>query len=151
MIRPYTPASFLGPRHFARSMLAEGLPVKLDQTRQIRAYPGGAIEVILFRESCWQIEIIAGMPGGSAPRHKHMHVDSCELGIGGWVLAEIGQHEVTRKVRGELTANLIGVPAGQWHGGAAGPDGVMWISFQRWHDMAPTWITDDWIDYAGQP
>ena len=145
-----TPTSFRGVRHFARTMLADGrVPIRLDDARATRVYRDCALEVVLFREACWQIEIICAMPHASAPRHMHPHVDSCELGLGGSVVGDLGYGAfATRKARGSLAANLIAVPAGQWHGGAVGAGGAAFLSFQRWRDgIAPTWITDDWVPW----
>lgn len=136
--------SFSGPRAFARWMLIDGsMPIQNDLSR-IRAFRGCATEVILFSESCWQVELICVYPGAVIPRHRHLRVDSCELAIGGSAIANIDGAVVNQVPRGRLCANLIRVPAGAWHGGIAGSQGVVWLSFQHWLDGVPGWITDDW-------
>jgi hypothetical protein len=36
------------------------------------------------------------------------------------------------------------VPRAAWHEGHAGPDGVVWLSFQEWRDGEPGFVTEDW-------
>lgn len=52
--------SFPGPRAFARHMLRDGRLQLRPIVDQIMTFRGSAIEAVLFREGCWQIE---SMPG----------------------------------------------------------------------------------------
>jgi quercetin dioxygenase-like cupin family protein len=129
-------------RHFAKAMLAGNrLRIEPDLSR-IRAFRG-ALEVILYREGCWQVELVAGLPGTPIPQHRHLRVDSYELCLGGSVDAAINGIAMKNAQRGSLCANLIRIPLGAWHGGDAGANGVVFLSFQKWQGE-PSFISDDW-------
>lgn len=139
-----TSTSFRGPRGFARWMLKEeSIPLRVDLT-QIYPFDGGVC-CVLFREACWQAELVMGMPNTIIERHRHNRVDCCDLMLGGEVIAEVNGIDVRRKQhRGRSMANLSSVPVGVWHGGKAGTQGAVYVSFEHWLDGKPTWIVDDW-------
>ena len=141
-----TEKSFPGSRAFARWMLRDvhRLISQIDPSRT-RIFKDIATEVILFRESCWQVELITVYPNAVVAQHRHMHVESTELPLGGGVIiGDIDGEKLKPFHRETLFANLIRIPAGVWHGGRAGQNGVVWLSFQKWIVLPPTWITDDW-------
>lgn len=138
------PNSFPGARGFARWMLSGGrLQIAPDLSR-IKLFRDLCTEVILFRDGCWQCELVCAFPNAMIPMHRHLRADSCELALGGGAAAVIGEEIVGQIQRGSLAANLIRVPSGKWHGGKIGPKGCVWLSFQHWLQGEPTWLTDDW-------
>lgn len=142
--------SFAGPRDFARAMLEKNrVPLQLDSSR-INCWNGKVMEVILFRESIWQVALISGFPGIAVPTHRHNRVNSCELALGGHVLARVGRRTLPTTFRGSLAANMTYVSAGVWHGGEAGPNGVVFLSFQHWVKGEPGWLADDWEEFDGK-
>ena len=136
--------SFAGSRGFARWMLRNStLPIQIDPAR-ICVFNRSAIEVILFREACWQVELISVFPDTVVERHRHLHVDSCELALGGGLVADVDGVPLKSFSRGPIDANLVRVGVGAWHGGRSGPKGIVWLSFQHWIDREPGWISEDW-------
>lgn len=135
-----TASSFAGPRAFARHMLRSGgIPLR-PLHDQVMAYGGNTIESILFREACWQIELIAALPNAAAPRHRHLRCASADLRLNG--TATYNGREFGAP-RGELSGQLKTIGRGEWHGGFAGPQGFVYLSFQQW-DGAPDFISQDW-------
>lgn len=132
--------SFPGVRAFARNMLHDDRVPLAPRFDLIRASVY-AIETVLFRESCWQIELIAMFPNMPVPMHRHNRCDSCELVLAGSGLVE-GHKSVNQYRRGSLAANLVRIGKGKWHGGAPGEHGAMYLSFQQW-DGEPAFITED--------
>lgn len=140
------PGSFAGPRAFARHMLADDrlrLRPLLDQMQSTEQWS----EMVLFRESCWQAALIIIRPNVLVPKHRHLRVASCDIGLGGSGLLTIepvmADRPADRPMRGPLAANLIRIPKGAWHGGPAGPQGGAFLSFQQW-DGEPGFIAEDW-------
>lgn len=136
--------SFPGPRGFARYMLDGDRLLIRPQLDSISIFGGYAIEVILFREACWQVELITMLPGVVVPKHRHNRVDSCDLMIGGTPgCVEIGERAISPLRRGSLAANLVRVGKGVWHHGKSGKSGAVYLSFQKW-DGEPGLISEDW-------
>lgn len=133
--------SFPGPRSFARHMLRGGLVLR-PMYDQIMTYAGTTIETILFREACWQVELIAALPNASAPMHKHLRCASADLLLNGTVSGTVEGRGFSPP-RGPLEAQLKTINKNEWHGGAAGPVGFVYLSFQMW-DGDPTFISEDW-------
>lgn len=131
---------FRGVRHFARYMLSDNR-LRLEPLLPMRTY-GRCVESVLFRLDCWQVELVAGPSNVAIPRHRHNRVDSMDVVISGWVDGLVGKKR-TCEARGPLLANLIRVPKGVWHEGHAGPDGAVYLSFQKW-DGVVGFISDDW-------
>lgn len=103
-----------------------------------------AIEVVLFREACWQVELITMLPGAVVPLHRHNRVDSCDLMLGGTTTGVvIGRKAVSSIRRGSLAANLVRVGKGAWHGGKPDGKGAVYLSFQKWDGPAGV-ISEDW-------
>lgn len=141
-----TPDSFVGPRAFARHMLRDGRLELRPLYDQIMVFEGTWIETILFRESCWQVELIAAMPNAPARRHRHLRCSSADLLLNGSVLGTVEERGFAAP-RGPLQAQLKTIGVGEWHGGAAGPDGFVYLSFQQW-DGEPTFISQDWDEWT---
>lgn len=135
--------SFAGPRAFARYMLREGRLRLRPLLGEIMAFRGAGLETILYRSGCWQVELIAAMPHGAAEVHRHLRCTSADLLLNGSVLGAVEGRTVDSPKRGELGAQLRTIGKKEWHGGAAGPEGLVYLSFQQW-DGEPTFISQDW-------
>jgi quercetin dioxygenase-like cupin family protein len=131
-----------GPRAFARHMLR-------DQALQLQPVVdgcrsrGGVTELVLFRDGCWQVSMITMVAGTAIARHRHPRVETVDLLVAGGGRAEV-EGRVFGVPRGRFGAGLMRVPQGAWHEGHAGPDGVAYLSFQRWADGAPGFLLEDW-------
>lgn len=137
------PESFAGPRAFARWALKDGRLLLRPLPDQLTAWNGLGQETVLFRESCWQIELLMALPNAPAPVHRHLRCDSADLLLHGEVAGAVEGRGFTPP-RGPLHLQLKTISRGEWHGGQAGPKGFVWLSFQRWHDGEPTFISEDW-------
>lgn len=104
-------------------------------------------EVVLYRETNWQVALIVIRPDVVVPRHRHVRVDSCDVALGGSGIVDIEPLHHGRigekAMRGPLAANLIRVPRRAWHGGKTGPQGGVFLSFQQWFGE-PGMISEDW-------
>ena len=138
--------SFAGPRAFARYMLRDGRLDLRPMYDQIMTYNGTTLESILFRESCWQVELIACLPNASAPMHRHLRCSSADLLLNGSVGGTVGGRGFAPP-RGPLEAQLKTIGIGEWHGGSAGHEGFVYLSFQQW-DGEPTFISQDWDEWT---
>jgi quercetin dioxygenase-like cupin family protein len=134
---------FAGPRAFARHMLAGDRLQLRPLFDSAHAFAGIATESVVFREGCWQVELVAMLPGAVVPRHRHNRVDSVDLVLGGTGRGDVAGRPLGAPQRGRLAANLVRVPKGRWHGGQAGEQGVLYLSFQQW-DGPPGLISEDW-------
>lgn len=140
-----TPHSFPGPRAFARYMLRDGrlaLRPLYDQIMTYDGAAGAALESVLFRESCWQVELIAAMPNSTASMHRHLQCSSADLLLNGTVSGTVEGRSFAPP-RGPIEAQLKTVGKGEWHGGSSGPAGFIYLSFQQWDDE-PMFISQDW-------
>lgn len=135
--------SFAGPRGFARWMLKNGGIQLRPLYDQIMTFRGQILESVLFREACWQIELVAALPGAVTERHRHLRCESADLLLNGEVVNTVGGRGVGLPSQGKLEAQLRTIGIGEWHGGAAGDRGLVYLSFQRWLDE-PTFISQDW-------
>jgi len=136
--------TFAGPRAFARFMLKDDRLLIRPRLDSITLVSGYVVEVILFREACWQVELITMLPGVAVPKHRHNRVDSCDLMLGGTTASvEIGGRMVKPFQRGQLAANLVRVGKGVWHHGQPEENGAVYLSFQKW-DGEPGLIGEDW-------
>ena len=142
LIHPLNAASFPGPRAFARWALRDGRVELRPLYDKIMTYNGTTLETVLFREGCWQIELIAVLPKASAPMHRHLRCASADLLLNGSVSGTVEGRGFSPP-RGPLQAQLKTIGKGEWHGGAAGSEGFVYLSFQQW-DGEPTFISQDW-------
>ena len=133
--------SFPGPRAFARHCLRQGFAWQ-PQTGLM--FKHGFGECIVFREACWQIEIVCMPPGLAVPSHRHLRVSSADLRLAAFdSLAVVGGHAYSNEQRGSLAANLLLIPRGVWHEGSSGTSGAMFLSFQQW-EGEPGYLGEDW-------
>lgn len=139
----FTPESFSGPRGFARRFLRQGnLPFR--PLPNGFHFDGHAFQMVLFRESCWQIELIVLQPNVVVPQHRHDHCATVDVYLGGAASMEsisAIERQYQRILRGVPT--MVSVPAGTAHGGAVGPRGLAFLSFQQWSNEAKL-IHEDW-------
>lgn len=136
--------TFPGSRAFARFMLRDDRLLIRPLLDSITVFSDYAIEVILFREACWQVELITMLPGAIVPMHRHNRVDSCDLMLGGTTSGVvIGGRRVKPFQRGSIPANLVRVGKGAWHRGQPESSGAVYLSFQHW-DGEPGLISEDW-------
>lgn len=142
ILNPIHAGSFPGPRAFARWALKDGCVTLRPLYDQIATYNETTLETVLFREAGWQIELIAAMPNASAPMHRHLRCASADLLLNGTVSGTVEGRGFSPP-RGPLQAQLKTIGKGEWHGGAAGPVGFVYLSFQQW-DGEPTFISQDW-------
>lgn len=137
--------TFAGPRAFARHMLEGGRLQLRPLVDAVMAFRGRGIESILFRESCWQVELVVAMPSAEAEMHRHLRCASADLLLNGALMpcSTVEGRDIGAPRRGELVHQLRTIGKGEWHGGAAGPAGLVYLSFQQW-DGQPTFISEDW-------
>jgi hypothetical protein len=103
---------------------------------------------ILFRDGCWQVELLMIHPGSTSPLHRHNFCESADVLLCGDLTGSIGGHFIG-KPRGEnLIANIQNLPLGAWHGGCT-DSGLVALSFQRWIGREPTFIANDWEPFHG--
>ncbi len=136
------PDAFPGPRAFARHMLQGDRLSLRPLYESIMTFRGAIIESILFRESCWQVELIASLPNAGTEVHRHMRCASADLLLNGGGIDAHGGVEI-KGPRGPLAAQLKSIAVGKWHGGFSGPAGFVYLSFQQWQGE-PTFISQDW-------
>lgn len=136
--------NFTGVRAFARHMLQDNRLLLRPLPDSCFVFGSVAMEGVLFREGCWQVELASMPPDVRVPKHRHNRVDSADLLLFGGGVARVAGGENSARPRGALAANLVLVPRGVWHEGESGPAGVMYLSFQRWHDGPVGLLSDDW-------
>lgn len=137
-----TPASFPGPRAFARHCLKGGAP--LQPMSGLRWGLNGVGECVIFRESCWQVGLISMPPGLTIPRHRHNRASTADLCLSaGDSVCTIDGKTRINTLHGSLAANLLLLPRGVWHEGDSGPGGAMFLSFQQWLGE-PGFLLEDW-------
>lgn len=140
-----TDDSFSDVKEFAKWMLRDGRLTLGLRPDLIKFDSRNVAEVVLFREACWQAELIVIPPNTFVPAHSHSRVDSCELALSGEIDAVIGGHSFPRELqRGAMRNKLVRVPAGIKHGALVPDTGFAWISFQRWTGGEVGWISEDW-------
>lgn len=136
--------SFAGAKSFARHMLGDYDRLRIrPEVDALSVFSGYAIEIILFREACWQIELIAMLPGANVPKHRHKLCESCDVIVGGSGDVSIGRRKFAPILRGSIANSLLSVPRNVWHGGSPGEQGAAYLSFQKWIGPARL-ISDDW-------
>lgn len=136
--------TFAGPRAFARWALRDNRLALRPALDSIMCFRDSGIESILFRESCWQIELVVAMPNAGAEMHKHLRCSSADVLMNGHVLGSVEGRGISSSLRGPLAAQLKTIGRGEVHGGAVGPQGLVYVSFQQWFDGDPTFISQDW-------
>lgn len=134
--------TYRGLRHFARTMLRDDrLP--LAPLIAMRTFAQGT-EAVLYRSGPWQVELCSAPGGVAIARHRHNRASSMDLVLAGSLEATIGGRTTrSDRARGRLLANLVPVPQGVWHEGRAGPNGVVYLSFQHWTGPIG-FLSEDW-------
>lgn len=101
----------------------------------------GAVQCAVLHRTQWmQAELIQIQPGKRILPHAHPGVDSIDLLVSGNVSGfRIGEYHVKRFIP------ALGLRIGQsvTHGGEIGPEGVAFLSCQRW-SQPPSHITLAW-------
>lgn len=94
---------------------------------------------VVNRRGNLQTELVRIDPGVKVPLHCHPGVDSIDLLVDGSVSLVVGETRIPRPLKG------IGIRIAQdaLHGGVVGPEGVMFLSCQRW-DRLPDFIARSW-------
>lgn len=137
------PNSFPGPRAFAKWFLRDGRFPLTPSEKAIHIFSEYAMESILFRESCWQVELVVLLPGAIVPLHRHNRAVSCDLMVAGTGIVNVGSRLRTYRPQASLLASLVRVDKGVWHGGQPTSGGAVYLSFQQWDDE-PSFLSDDW-------
>lgn len=139
--------TFAGPRAFARFMLRDDRLLIRPVINSISVFGSYCIEAVLFRDACWQVELVTMLPGAVVPKHRHNRVDSCDLLISGWSPAVVIGGKSVKAVRHEaLLPNLVRIGKGVWHEGQPERNGAVYLSFQKW-DGEPGLISEDWDEW----
>ena len=141
---------FPSARAFARYMLA-GNRLTLAPMRSALWHPGGhgalgaqrGMTSILYRDGCWQVELLMIAPGSQAPMHRHNHCESADVLLNGDLYGTTGGRPLGIPRGANLAANIQCIPRGAWHGGGTN-NGLVALSFQRWIGCEPKFIAQDW-------
>lgn len=137
-------SSFPGPRSFARFMLRQGVLPLRPLLAEIATFRGSIIESILFRDGPWQVELISAMPHARTEMHRHLRCSGADLVLNGSVSGIVNGRSLSSPPAGGLMAQLRTIARGEWHRGEAGDTGLVYLSFQQWHEGEPTFISRDW-------
>lgn len=115
----------------------------------------GLTGIVLYREPPHQVELILFEPNCRVPQHVHPHIDSIEVAYSGWLeLWVAGRRstlpEMSTRADGMARDLLrwIPIPRASWHGGTILQKHAIFLSVQRWEDLAPTHVVLDW---RGEP
>lgn len=140
--------TFPNVRAFARHMLRDGrLSIRFEPAAL--HFDGHAFQLVLWREDCWQLELVTLMPNLVVPQHRHDNCSTYDVYLGG--NAKLESTEAVERQVARLADRLargaplfgVSVPAGTPHGGTVGPQGDCFLSFQRWSGPA-RFIHEDW-------
>jgi quercetin dioxygenase-like cupin family protein len=128
--------------NFYREYMRGALPMKVprDAVRMLV----NSTEVVLYREAPFQVELITLRKSSVVPPHSHPNIDTYELLLSGSEQATV---QVGRRCHGRAKAvKIVSIHRGVVHSAQQGPDcDTAFLSFQYWHGIAPTFITDDWL------
>lgn len=102
----------------------------------------GSTEVVLHRDGQLQVELITIRRGLAVPSHTHPNVESYEVPLAA------GQ-DTYAVVMGKQFhgGGIVPLRRDEPHHAVTGADAdLAFLSFQYWYDdVAPTFITDDWV------
>lgn len=92
---------------------------------------------LLHRDGKFQTELVTVRPGVVLPEHRHPGVDSIECPLEGFIRFRINGEDPYAGVSDERLARfaigkLVRIAEDAWHSGRAGPEGVKFLSMQRW-------------------
>lgn len=115
----------------------------------------GTTTVVLYREGCFQVELVALAPNLPIPEHVHPDVESYEVALAGELEFFVDglQAGFIRASRADGRSRDLGkyvpVRADAPHGGRTGARGAAFLSVQRWREgTAPGHVLLNW---AGPP
>ncbi len=103
-------------------------------------------ELVIYRDPPFQASLVVLFPAHEIPAHFHPNVDSYDLNLTGDGVACVGSRVWTKKVQSLPRLDLrIPVLAGVVHYGFT-PNGAGFLSLQKWHNIEPSFLSEDWVD-----
>jgi hypothetical protein len=111
---------------------------------------GLLISKVIYRDPPFQVELVTLKPSRAYPAfpdaHRHPHVDSYEVHLGGDVQFTVDDvvHDSKSVAGCVLAKRAVRVPRSAWHSAKWGPNGGMFLSVQRWDGLEPTTVGFDW-------
>jgi hypothetical protein len=131
-------------RDFASWYLAEPrwpIAMPADSLRVL----DGWSELILYRDGDYQVELVTVKPDYVIPPHRHPHIASYEYQVVGDSTVHIGGRPLPSVPReGAGIRRCCSLPRNMLHGGVT-PTGGVFLTLQRFHGLAPTFASDDWL------
>lgn len=136
-------------RRYAVEVMRRGVPLA---SASRLAEVGGAQVAVLERCGVMQVELCCLRGGTEVPEHVHTDADTIEIGIAGAIrLFVIGVDPFARVPDAQMHVRSRGrgirINAGVPHRGVVLPQGVWFLSVQRWKDEPRSVLTD----YVGAP
>lgn len=109
---------------------------------------GGVETSVVHRDGLFQTELIRMAPGEVIPVHRHPGIDSIDLLVSGDIAIEINGAVIAGDYSPERRAAFLAgkglrIDQTAFHGGRVGPEGVTFLSCQRWN-VAPSHIGLCW-------
>lgn len=117
-----------------------------------------AVLFTFHRDVDMQVELFVAKPNVIIPTHKHPHIESYDVFMFGAGVLTVGDsldalfQFNTRKTTREYhraMGNAAWLNRDTWHGGETTDVASTYITFQKWYDMKPTHVANDWIDEFG--
>ncbi len=104
-------------------------------------------ELILYRDSPFQVTLIILFPMKRILPHYHPNVDAYNINVTGNGESIVAGRSWTKYIQGPLTiSRRIPVLAGAIHHGMS-PKGTSFLSIQKWkNNTSPGFLADDWTD-----
>lgn len=109
---------------------------------------GSLTSFLLHRDGLFQTELVTAPAHTNIPAHRHPGVDSIECPVRGFIRLVVDGIDPYQGVNDErlrrfALGKLVRIDAQAWHGGRAGPDGVTFLSMQRW-DRPQEFLGEAW-------
>lgn len=128
---------------YAERIVAMSLPTPIQE----RDY-GPVHSAVIHREGLFQTELVTVAPNTDLPNHRHPGVDSIECPQSGFIRFRINGDDPYKWVSDErlarfATGKLVRIQGDAWHSGRTGPEGVRFLSMQRWPSK-PGMIGEVW-------
>lgn len=111
-----------------------------DHLRMARRFPidYGSVKTSILRSDLrFQVEVVTVAPNTVLPLHRHPDVDSIDIMVEGDILIDVegviiaGDYSCERRAA-FLNGKGLRIAADALHGGVVGPQGVTFLSCQRW-------------------
>jgi len=127
------------------------IPLKAPPTDAIRITKFMS-EVVIYRDSPFQVEFVTLFPGEYIPPHHHPNVDSYDINLTGEGEAVVSGRVWTKKVQSQPRVDLrIPVLARAIHYGFTF-NGSAFLSLQKWKEGVPlSFLSEDWVDAEDWP